>query len=218
MKNLTKIIIIRHGQSLGNQNKRFLGHTDLDLSELGYKQAITAANYLKNEKIDAIYSSDLIRAMNTALPNAELHNLSIISDKNLREAYVGAWEGLFVDEIIEKWGTEVFKDQWKDNFGCFTFPNGESTLDAGKRFYNEILSICSQNIGKTILISSHAAIIRAFWAIISNVSPESVSKSIPFPTNASCSICHYENGKIIPIQYSIDEHLNEVGITKVNLI
>ena len=54
MKNATKIIIVRHGQSLGNLNKQFLGHTDLDLSDLGYKQAICTANHLKNEKIDIV--------------------------------------------------------------------------------------------------------------------------------------------------------------------
>ena len=54
MNNTTKIIFIRHGESLGNANKTFLGHTDLDLSELGYKQAEATAKHLKNEKIDVI--------------------------------------------------------------------------------------------------------------------------------------------------------------------
>ena len=218
MENATKIIIVRHGQSLGNLNKQFLGHTDLDLSDLGYKQAVCTANHLKNEKIDVIYSSDLIRAMNTAVPHAEMRNLDVIPDELLREVYVGAWEGLFVDEIIEKWGVAVFKDQWKENFGCFKFPDGESTYDAGRRFLDEILHICEKNKGKTILIASHAAIIRSFWAIISNVSPEKVVDMVPFPTNASYSVCYYENGKITPSEYSNDDHLNEVGITKVNLI
>ena len=123
-----------------------------------------------------------------------------------------------VDDIIAKWGREVFVDQWKNNFGCFVFPEGESTRAAGKRFYNEIIDICSQNEGKTILISSHAAIIRSFWAIISGVAPEDVSEKIPFPTNASFSVCYYENGQINPSEYSNDEHLADVGITKVNLI
>ena len=218
MENVTKVIIVRHGQSLGNLNKQFLGHTDLDLSDLGYKQADATANYLKKEKIDIIYSSDLIRAYNTALPHAKIRNLDVIPDKMLREAYVGAWEGLFVDEILEKWGVSVFKNQWKDNFGCFTFPDGESTYDAGRRFLNEIKRICLENTGKTILIASHAAIIRSFWAIISGVNQVEVVSKIPFPTNASYSICYYVNDKIIPIEYSNDEHLNEVGITKVNLI
>ena len=214
----TKIIIIRHGQSIGNMTRLFLGHTDLDLSELGYRQAIVTAEHLRDEKIDKIYSSDLIRAVNTATPHAKMRNLEVILSKNLRECYAGGWEKLYVDEIIEKWGREVFVDQWRDNFGCFTFPDGESTRAAGERFYKEILSICEQNEGKTVLISSHAAIIRSFWAIISGVPAEEVSRKVSFPTNASYSVAYCENGKITPFSYSNDEHLHDVGITPVNLI
>lgn len=218
MENRVKIIIIRHGQSLGNLNRIFLGHTDLDLSDLGYRQALATAEYLKDENLDEIHSSDLIRAFNTALPHGKMRNLPIISNKNLREAYVGEWENMNVDDILAKWGREVFVDQWKNNFGCFTFPGGESTRVAGERFYSELMSICEGKEGKTLLISSHAAIIRSFWAIISDVPAEQVSELVPFPTNASYSICYYENGKITPFSYSNDDHLADVGITKVNLV
>jgi broad specificity phosphatase PhoE len=239
MENTIKIILVRHGQSIGNQSRTFLGHTDLDLSDLGYKQAYTTAEHLRKEKIHYIYSSDLIRAYNTAIPHAKIRNMTVIRDKNLREAYVGSWEGMNVDDIIEKWGSEVFVDQWKNNFGLFTFPNGESIKGAGERFYNEILSICSNldsnivnettnitsnndktvDVGEiTILIASHAAVIRSFWSIISGVPFDELAEKIPFPTNASYSIAYYKNGKITPFSYSNDDHLRDVGITKVNLI
>ena len=359
MNKTIKIILVRHGQSIGNQTRVFLGHTDLDLSDLGYKQAEVTADYLKNEKIDYIFSSDLIRAYNTALPHAKLRNMSVICNKNLREAYVGAWEGMNVDDIIVKWGREMFVDQWKNNFGLFAFPDGESIKSAGERFYEEILSICgklngntaiemlnsnenegeisefsfitaipggaaitdttdcaamtdtsndadiadvivtdgysagyhtkttpfepdsqknteesdyiehlaeykdnsgpkiakeitkteftisqtemtacskelstndlSQNTGFsekevpystdfTILIASHAAVIRSFWGIISGIPFDELADRVPFPTNASYSICYYKNGKIFPSDYSFDNHLLDVGITKVNLI
>ena len=210
----TKIILVRHGQSIGNLTRRFLGHTDLDLSEQGYVQANATAVALKNEKIDKIYSSDLIRAYNTAVPHSKMHNLPIICCEGLREAYVGEWEGLLFDEIVKKWGREVFENQWHANFGRFVFPGGESIIDAGERFYNEIIRICIENEGKTILICAHAAVIRSFWGKISNISPDMLASSLLFPTNASYSICYYENGKISPSDYSIDDHLREVGITK----
>ncbi len=218
MKNKTKIILIRHGHSLGNLTRTFLGHTDLDLSDLGYKQVNSTAEHLKNEKIDVIYSSDLKRALNSAIPNAKIHNIEVKTSKNLREVYAGEWENLLVDDIIAKWGREVFYDQWVNDFGCFTLPGGESIKAAGERFYRELSRICSENRGKTILVSSHAAIIRSFWAIISGIPSEKVSELIPFATNASYSVLYYENGKFEPFEYSNDAHLNEVGITKVNLI
>ncbi len=215
---MTKIILIRHGQSLGNATKTILGHTDLDLSELGYKQAAVTAEHLKNENIDIIYSSDLKRAYNTAVPHAKIRNLEVITSKYLREIYVGAWENMKTEDIIEKWGREAIENDWLGNFGTFTFPDGESILDGGRRFYREVLRICYENEGKTILITAHAAVIRSFWAIISGILPENVAKELPFSTNASYSIAHFDGEKIVPIKYSQDEHLKDVGITSVKLI
>ena len=214
----TKIILIRHGQSLGNLTKTFLGHTDWDLSEMGYLQAKTTAEHLKNEKIDKIYSSDLKRAYNTAKFHADLRNLDVISNKNLREIYAGDWENKTVDQLLEIFGREVFVEQWKNNFGEFVFPNGESVKAGGDRFYNEILNICSQNIGKTIIICAHAAVIRAFWAIVTDTPWQGVADKIPFCSNASYSILSFANGKFTALEYSNDAHLADVGITKVNLI
>ena len=218
MKNRTKLIIIRHGQSLGNATRTFLGHTDLDLSEHGYKQAEVTADFLKNEKIDLIYSSDLKRAYNTAVPHAKLRNMNIISSTNLRELYVGEWEGMRIEDIIAKWGREVYENDWFGNFGTFCFPSGESIKEGGERFYKEVLRIASENQGKTILLTAHAAVIRAFWGIISDIPWEFLAEKLPFASNASFSVAYYENDTIIPDIYSYDEHLSEVGITKVKLV
>lgn len=218
MENKTKIILIRHGQSLGNATKTILGHTDLDLSELGYRQAEVTSNELKNEKIDQIWSSDLKRAYNTAIFHAKLRNLEVRTSRNLREVYLGAWEGQTIDSIIGKWGREAVEVDWLGNFGTFSFPEGEKIMDAGRRFYNEVYRIACENSGKTVLIAAHAAVIRAFWSIISGISPDDIALKIPFATNASYSICYLENDQIIPFEYSIDKHLSEVGITKVKLI
>ena len=214
MNNTTKIIFIRHGESLGNANKTFLGHTDLDLSELGYKQAEATAKHLKDEKIDVIYSSDLIRARNTAIPNAKIRDLDINFSEKLREMYVGDWENQTFDQIIEKWGSEVFFDEWKNKFGTFRFPNGESIEEGGTRFYNEVLSIIKQNEGKIILIAAHAAVIRAFWGIISDIPWENLAETFNFPSNASYSVAIYDGKKIIPVSYSNDEHLKDIGVTQ----
>lgn len=214
----TKIILIRHGQSIGNQTRTFLGHTDLDLSELGYLQAKCTASALKNEKIDLIFSSDLKRAYNTVKFLADDRGLKVIPDVRLREAYAGEWENQNVDELIDKWGSDFFVNQWKNRFGTFVLPGGESIKAAGERFYRAILDISVKNQGKTILIGSHAAVIRSFWSIINKVDWEDTARLIPFATNASYSIATYSDGEITPVLYSFDEHLSEVGITKVNLI
>ena len=217
MKNLTKLIIIRHGQSLGNATRTFLGHTDKDMSELGYKQAFATAEHLKNEKIDKIYSSDLIRAYNTAVPHAKMRDFDIICRENLREIFVGDWENRTFEEIMENWGREMYEKEWFGNFGLFRFPGGESIIEGGNRFYEELKAICKENAGKSLLITAHAAVIRSFWAKISGILPENIAKDLPFPTNASYSIAYFDGEGFIPDEYSCDSHLASVGITKVRI-
>ena len=216
MKKLTKIILIRHGESLGNANRTILGHTDLDLSELGYAQAKVTAEHLKDEKIDVIYSSDLKRAYNTAVPHAKMREMNIICSPKLREMYVGEWENMKFDDIMAKWGRAEYEEKWKNNFGTYRFPNGESVEEGGIRFYNEILRISRENQGKTVLVTAHAAVIRAFWAIISGTAWENLAKTYSFATNASYSIAYFDGEKITPDSYSNDKHLQIVGITDVN--
>lgn len=205
MKN-TKIIIIRHGESLANAVRVYLGHTDWDLSEKGREQAALAAEYFKDEKIDVIYSSDLLRAYNTALPHAKMRSLTVNADKELREVFLGAWEGLEIDDISNRWHKE-FNIDWRENFGTCTPPEGESVSHAAERFMSEILRIAERHRGSTVLITAHAAVIRGFWGKITHTNPEEVAAKIPFPTNASASTVEFDGEQLIPIKYSFDEYV-----------
>lgn len=211
----TRIILVRHGESLGNMNNLALGHTDLDLSPRGYEQARATAEFLKNEKIDAIYSSDLKRAHNTAKANADLRGLSVIDSRELREIYLGKWEGRAIPDIIFE-DSEAFNGGWRANFGIFKVPGGESVPEARDRFYAAVMKIAGENIGKTILIAAHAGVIRAFWAHISGILPENVAKECLYPTNASCSYLEFDGERLIPGKYSVDAHLAAVGVLPIN--
>ena len=209
----TKFYIIRHGESLGNYKSVFLGHTDWDITERGYKQADMTAEALRHIHFDAIYSSDLIRAYNTALPNGKIHNIEVLKHTGLREIYAGEWEGKTREEITIGWG-DLFPERWKHDFGTFTLPGGENIQSAGKRFKKALEDIANENEGKTVLIVSHAAVIRAFYASILGIAPEDVGDKLPFPSNASYSFVEYENNEFAPIFYSKDEHMGEL-VTKI---
>ena len=209
----TKIIIIRHGESLGNLNQIMLGHTDMDLAPRGFLQAEAAAEYLKDEKIDVIYSSDLVRARHTAEPHAKLRGLEVIPSEKLRECYVGEWENMALDEIVEKW-PELFFEGWRKSFGTFRIPGGESVQEAALRFECEVKKIARENVGKTVLIAAHAAVIRGFWGRITKTPPELLASTYPYPTNASCSFVLYNGEELIPLAYSVDEHLSKIGTIK----
>ena len=212
----TKVILVRHGQSLGNAKRVLLGHTDLDLSELGYAQARATAEALKDEKIDAIYSSDLMRAMNTAVPHARLRGMEVIPDVRLREVMLGEWEGHSVEQILELYGEKAYTEDWLGGFGTFTFPGGDRVMDRAGIFFAEVKSLCEQNEGKTLLIASHAAVIRGFFGKVRGLADEEVVTGTEFPSNASYSVVYYENGGFTEAEFSVDGHLSSVGITKLN--
>ena len=202
----TQIYLVRHGQSIGNAKGFYQGHTNMDLSEVGVYQANLTAERLKDVHIDVIYSSDLARAHNTALPHAKLRGLDVINSRLLREMYIGDWEGLPIADLKRDHYQEFVID-WHEDFGNFRFPNGESVLEAGERVYNEILRIAKENIGKTVLIVSHAAVIRAFWCKMCGVAPSDMAKAFPFPTNASFSTLKYNGSELVPGEFSCDDHI-----------
>ena len=210
---MTKIILVRHGESLGNAVHRLLGHTNLDLSELGYRQAECTAGALAKEKIDAIYSSDLLRAYNTALPHAKMRGLEVASKTCFREINIGDWDGMLVCEVKEKYG-DMYERDWLGDYGNFRFPDGESTVEAGERFYLGVQKIAKENEGKTVLIAAHAAVIRSFFAKVLGLSPSEIAQKLPFPTNASFSEVFFDGEGFRAGRFSVDTHLSDIGVTK----
>ena len=204
---VTTVYLIRHGQSVGNLNNICLGHTDLDLTELGYHQAEKTAEALREVSFDAIFSSDLIRACNTAAPHCEIHGISPSVYEDFRELYFGDWENCSVDYLKEQFHDD-FVIGWRQNFGTFTPPKGESVVAMGKRMREAVENAAKKHLGGNILIVSHAAAIRALWGKISGLEPERWVDN-PFPSNASYSVLKYEDGRLSPVSYSNDSHLGE---------
>ncbi len=204
---MTTIYLIRHGESIGNATRIYLGHTNLDLTALGYSQAEATAKKLSHVPFSAIYSSDLLRAMHTAEPHARLRGFDVIPSSKLREMHVGEWEGAKVEELLLD---ERFTKGWREKFGTFTFPGGENVQDAASRVYEALSEIAAKHDGETVAVAMHAAVIRAFWCKVIGAPKNEWAQTVAFPTNASYSIVEYENGQFKPKEYSCDEHLANV--------
>ena len=102
MPSATQIFLIRHGQSLGNAEGRFGGHTDTPLSPRGRKQAKATAEILSQERLTAIYASDLARSLETAAPLSKLTGLQVTPAAEFRERSVGVMEGLTFEEAASQ--------------------------------------------------------------------------------------------------------------------
>lgn len=202
-----RLFFIRHGQSLGNLNNVFLGYTDLDLSSIGYRQADAVADFLKTQKIDAIISSDLLRAYNTSLPLCKSIGLKPVKDTNLREIFAGDWENQKFDFLIKN-HPETY-NIWLNDIGNAVPDNGESVEHLFERIVSEVKNIALENDGKTVAIFTHATPIRAFFTYVYGKNAADM-KNLHWAANASVSEAVYENGSFSVVRYSFSDYLGDM--------
>ncbi len=205
---MTRLIITRHGQSIANAEHRFAGHSDFDLSELGYAQAELMANYIcAHESPEVIYSSDLMRAHHTALPTAKRLGLEVILTQELREIFAGNWEGKTTDELAVEFEHDF--SVWRNDYANSRCTGGESTAEVYHRIIGTVSRLATEHDGHTVMLSTHATVVRSLCAYSLGLSPERTGE-IPFTHNASVNIFEYENGKLTPIATDIIEHLGDM--------
>ncbi len=205
---MTKIILVRHGQSLGNFTRRFIGHGYAPLTELGHMQAEASAKFLDSYNIDKIYSSDLIRACETAEHTAKRRGLDITQDSGLREIFAGKWEGMSYDEIAKAY--PQLYDIWMHDTGKAALPDGESVVGMRKRVHGTISKIALENQGKTVAIFTHATpirVIRSAW----EKSPIETIMNYGWVANASVTEADISpDGSANIIKFGYDEHLKDM--------
>ncbi len=204
---MTTLYIVRHGQSLGNLTGRFLGHTDLDLSKMGYEQADKVAVFFENIHIDAVYSSDLCRAFNTVKPIADKKGLCIIPRTRLREVNSGKWENNEYDYLKSQFAEDY--GVWLTDIGNAVCTEGESVAHLQERVATELTAIANAHQGQTVVIGTHATPIRAMTCIWRGL-PLSEMKNVPWVANASITKVVYNNGVGKIEEYEITEHLGDI--------
>lgn len=153
----TRILLIRHGQSQGNAERRFGGHAPTPLSALGRRQAEATARALSLEPITAIYASDLLRAVETAAPLAQILNLEIAQTDAFRERSVGHMEGLTFEEAAQKFPDE-YAALLRRDFE-HVLPGGESYRQCLDRSARELDRAIAANRGGAIAVFSHTGTI-----------------------------------------------------------
>lgn len=206
---MTTMIFIRHGQSQANLECIFTGHSNVPLTDLGLRQAENTARFLEQYPIEKIYSSDLLRSMQTAEPTAKLFGLPIIPDRELREIFAGEWEGKRFDALLEEYGERYAA--WIHDCGRAHPNGGESVKELGERILRETDRILNENRGKCVAVFSHATPIRLLNAHWQNVPVEELFR-VSFAPNASVTVVEYDDEDNFTLKLSgYDGHQGELS-------
>jgi alpha-ribazole phosphatase/probable phosphoglycerate mutase len=171
---VTTLYLIRHGQTVGGEEKRYKGHTDVPLSERGAEQMEGVSAYIvqAGSALTAVYCSDLSRSVKSAGIVARPHSLRPILIPSLRERNFGAWEGMSFEEVQKRY-PEEFK-AWIENPLAFSPVRGESTVEVKKRVIKAFHEILENHKGEHIAIVAHGGTNRVILCHVTGIPLENI--------------------------------------------
>jgi alpha-ribazole phosphatase len=154
----TRLVLVRHGEPDESMHGRCYGRLDVPLSAAGLRRAAAVAEALRSHEIDAVYSSPLQRAFDTARAVASAHGLEPIPREDLRELDFGELEGLSHEEIASK-HPDLYRF-WMEDPSIVRFPGGEALSDLRARVLPEVAGIREQHEGRAVAVVAHGGVVR----------------------------------------------------------
>ncbi len=206
----THVLLVRHGQSEGNAERRFGGHTATPLSPRGRRQAHALARALKDEEITAIYSSDLARAVETAQPLANLIGLPINSTTAFRERSVGVMEGLTFENAAQQHPEQYAALLRRDFEHVLT--GGESYRQLLDRAWQKLDELIAANQGGKLVVFSHTGTICILALHLMGALDAPELKPV-WITSANCGVTRFElrdDGLVRVLNLNDTRHLSGV--------
>lgn len=206
----TVIYIVRHGESEGNRHERFLGHTDLPLTDRGRRQAALAGAYLKEKKIsfDRVFASPLCRAYETAeiVAGAVGYAAPPLPLPGMMEIAAGKWENREYAALMREF-PHSYGELWRHHIGLAAADGGETVRSLAERAMRTVFSVAAENEGKTVLIGTHATPLRAVETYARGL-PVAEMERVPFAPNASLSAyCMEAGGTVQSLFYAFCDYL-----------
>ncbi|MGB9552880.1 MAG: histidine phosphatase family protein [bacterium] len=164
----TKLYLVRHGSTAWNEVVRFRGSADIPLSARGLKQAEALANFLRDARLSAIYTSPQRRAKNTAKIINKFHHLPIEERPELKSVNYGKWEGKLEEEVARDY-PQLYRE-YIEHIESFRFPQGETLEDLKERALMVIKEGISNFEGGEILVVSHQVVTRVLICALLDIS------------------------------------------------
>lgn len=154
---MTRLVLIRHGETDWNREGRFMGHTDLPLNDKGLAQAEAAAQSFRGQTLEAVYTSDLLRARQTAEAVARATGAPIVIDRRLREIGQGEWEGQLLSRIQAVYG-DLLARRRVDPLDTRP-PGGETVREVQARVLPFLKETARRHPDGRVAIVSHGALL-----------------------------------------------------------
>jgi broad specificity phosphatase PhoE len=189
---VTTIFLARHGESDWNVARRFQGHSDRPLTERGREQAHALADLVASEEIEAVYTSPLSRARETAEIVAARVGLEPVALPELREVDTGSWSGLSRADVETRF-PEGFT-RWRS--GGSGWEDGETYEEMAERVIGALRTIAEDHPDGRVLIISHGGPIRAIHAAAEGLAITDYRRLKPVEPNARLSAVALENGRL----------------------
>lgn len=198
---MTYIYLIRHCEAMGNLKRVFQGSTDCDISETGAKQLEYLKERFKNIRLDAVYSSPLIRAHKTAEAVACGKGLEIITRRNLTELCGGVVEGRPFQEAFNS--IPGLADTWNNHPQDFAPEGGEAMRNAYVRIYDEITELVRINRDKTVAAVSHGGVLRCLMCRVLYNDINRL-KDVPWCENTAVTLLKIDDSDKIGVEFFND--------------
>lgn len=205
---MTTLIYVRHGEAEGNVKRNFHGFYNSALTPNGREQIRRAAERLREIPMDAIYSSDLTRAFETAQAIAEGRELSVQIDERFREINGGEWEDVPWDDLPIKF-SESYRD-WLYEPYKLQMPGGESMAEFSARLIRATVEIAEKHPSQTVCIATHGTAIRVLLCYFYGWQLERLN-DVPWCDNAAITVAEYENGRFRVCMDGDNEHLKDIS-------
>lgn len=202
----TELIVIRHGQTVWNSERRMQGHTDTALSPLGRAQAQALAARMQDMRFDHLYSSDLSRAHDTARAIAALTGHAIRIDRRLRERGFGIFEGLNREEMEARYPAEY--ERFRDRDPDYAVPGGESP----RAFYERSLAcfreLVERHRGGRVVAVAHGLLLDTLYRATHDLG---LGKRHQLDlTNASLNVFRHVEGRWHIVSWADSTHLANI--------
>ncbi|MGB4582698.1 MAG: histidine phosphatase family protein [Rhodoferax sp.] len=159
----TRIIAIRHGETAWNVDTRLQGHLDIALNAKGLWQAEQVARVLAGEPIEAVYTSDLLRAWHTARAIAQSTEAPLVARQDLRERCFGSFEGKTHAELEAQWPEASLR--WRKREPDWAPPGGESLLALRQRINRTVAALAQQHLGGQIVLVAHGGVMDVLYRL-----------------------------------------------------